>query len=275
MKKYLLLCLLFTPFSSWADSFTDIQVDVNYNDNISFGTSGNDILSDFMLTPSVVYGIPVALGNGTLTYLASLDTTVHKTYSQLNHVRFLGGISFKDKFGMGDVPWYTLGAKVGYNYSADNLRDASFAELDASIGKHLNDELTIGLAYALNTQKAKSTVFDTTTHALSLTADYLLTDNIQLLTSYTYMKGDIVATTRPNASIIAQSNGIVADPAFGAGRFAYKLKADRIQIIKLGGNYYLSDNSAIEVNIQVRDAKVGYLTDYTSNIYTVSYIFNF
>jgi hypothetical protein len=144
----------------------------------------------------------------------------------------------------------------------------------ASVGKSFSDQVTASINYGYTSTSADNDTFDTELHSIGVNGDYLLTEDWLLFASYTRYSGDIVATTRPNTYIIQQSDAIVSDPAYGPGRYAYRLDADT-DVIKVGANYYLSENSSVELVYMRRDSDIGQYTDYSSNIYTLNYLFGF
>lgn len=259
-----------------ADSFADLRLTLSYNDNLSYGNYDCDILDDTVATLAATYGMPRPAGEyGTLSYVFTGKYDAYGNYSDLNTASLQAGVFYKRKLGVGtNVPWYQLGATAEYRSVADSLRDAAVLDLSASVGKRFTDRISAKLGYAYNQADADNATFDTRMHSASLSGDYLLSDDWVIFGSFSHYAGDVVANANPNSYIIAQAAASVSDPAFGSGRYAYRLDA-RTNVIGVGANYYLSDTSSLELAYQQRDSDIGYYTSYVSNIYTLNYLYSF
>lgn len=277
MRITALLILFIFPLVAWADSFIDVQVDVINNDNVSYGNHPKDRLGDTSIVLSTLVGKPMPLADGIFTPTLALEYNAYKKYTSYNHAWLNAGLFFKDKFGIGDVPWYTLGVKLGYQYSAEDLRDSTLLALQVGLGKHLTEDLTLSLHYIYEVENAAHRVFDATRQFIRASGDYLLTENIMLLASYTYMKGDIAANMLPNGHIIADSNNTyVLDPVFGAGRSTYRLSDEEIEITTLGANYYVNESSAFELGFEYRRGISETIwSGYDETLYSCSYILSY
>jgi len=281
MRVVIYMFLLVMPALAWADTFIDMQVDVVSNDNVSIGNHLPDRVPDNALVLSTRLGFPMPLGDGMLTPTVSVEHSEYQTYPLFNRTWMKAGLTFKDKFGIGNVPWYTLGAVVGYKYSADDLRDATYIAVKAGLGKHWGENLTLNFDYTYDIENAVHEVFDTKRHTLSLSGDYLLSDDWMLLFDYTYVQGAVAANMYPNSHIVADANNVfVVDPVFGPGRSAYKLEGERLDKIGLGVNYYVDEQSAVEFNYAYWQGSrlVGFKSiwsNYYETIYTLSYIVSY
>lgn len=281
MKVIIYIFLLALPALAWADTFIDMQVDVVSNDNISIGNHLPDRVPDDALVLSARLGFPMPLGDGMLTPTVLVEHSEYQTYPLFNRTWMKAGLIFKDKFGIGNVPWYTLGAVVGYKYSADDLRDATYIAVKAGLGKHWGENLTLNFNYIYDMENAAHEVFDTKRHTLSLSGDYLLSDDWMLLFDYTYVQGAVAPNMYPNSHIVADANNVfVADPVFGPGRSAYKLEGERLDKIGLGVNYYVDEQSAVEFNYAYWQGSrlAGFKSiwsNYYETIYTLSYIVSY
>lgn len=272
-----LLILFMFPSIIWADSFIDVQMDVVSNDNVSFGNHPKDRLGDASIAFNTLAGKPMPLGDGIFTPTLALEYNAHQTYASLNYGWLKVGLFFKDKFGVGAVPWYTLGLKVGYKYSAEDLRDATLVAFQAGLGSHVTEDLTLSLHYAYEVENATHRVFDATRQIFRVSGDYLWTENIMLLASYAYMKGDIAANMFPNGHSAADSNNTyVLDPVFGSGRSTYRLSDELIEMTALGVNYYVNESSAIELGFEYRRGVSETIwSAYDETLYTCSYILSY
>jgi len=262
----------------WADIFVDAQVDIVSNDNVSYGNHDKDRVSDKAIVFSGIVGHPMPLGDGMFSPSLSMEYATYKTYPRFNHGWLKAGLSFKDKLGVGDVPWYTLSAKLGYKYSAEDLRDATWASIGIGLGKHITEDLTLSANYSYEVENAAHIVFDSKRKIMGIRGDYLLTDDLMVLVSYTQIKGDVAANMYPNGHIIADVNSVyVADPVFGAGRASYRLSDETLEATMLGINYYVDENTAVEASYEQRKGAVlkTIWSNYVENLYTLSYIVSY
>lgn len=259
-----------------AEPFSDIKASISYNDNLSYGNYGYDVLDDTITSLSYSRGYPQPAGEfGILSYMLGAGVDVYANYGDLNTVGVEGGAFYKSKLGIGPtVPWYQVGGTLGYQAVSDGRRDAMLLKLSANLGKRFSEEASAKLMLGYSQKSADNKTFDGSMLSLGLGGDYLLNDDWLLFASFTRYSGEVVATTTPNAYIIQQSDAITADKAYGQGRFAYRLDGET-DAFELGANYYLSDNSSLELVYSQRDTSVGYYTSYSSNIYTLNYLYSY
>jgi len=270
-----LLVLMLLPFSAWADGFANAQIELISNDNISYGNHLKDRVGDTSIAFKALIGDGEPLGDGIFSTVYSLEYNAYKNYTAFNH-GFIGvDVTFKDKFGVGNVPWYIIGAELGYKYSNEALRDASFMSFNVEVGKHFTDDLTLSVGYSYEIENAANQVFDTKRKIMNVSGDFLWTEDLLIFGGYTLTRGDVAANMFPNGHIKADVNNVyVTDPVFGPGRSSYRLPDETLQETMVGVNYYVNENAALEASYsQIKGAvKKTIWSSYYENKISISYI---
>lgn len=110
--------------------------------------------------------------------------------------------------------------------------------------------------------------------SLSLSADYTLSSSWLLSLGYIYRDGDVASTAVPNDRIVAAAAAITDDPAFGAGRFAYRLDAE-VHTLSIDLDGAMSQNSSLVLGYEFQQTTAAGGIDYDKSLLRLSWVRGF
>ena len=117
-------------------------------------------------------------------------------------------------------------------------------------------------------------VFDQDRLSLSLSADYTLSEAWLLTLGYIFRDGDVASTAVPNNRIIAAAEAITDDPAFGVGRFAYRLDAE-VHTLTVDLDRAMGRDSSLVIGYQFQQTNAAGGIDYDKSLLQLSYVHGF
>ena len=234
----------------------DVDTGISYDSNLTRAYAPADIRADGAFTLDASAGWFSALsGADGLTLAADARTEIYHRFHGLNVVGVGGRATYRHKFGLGyGAPWIALGVFGGYDDYRENIRDGARLEARAELGQRFTPEFDASFGcifdrrYAPNDEPAvpgiSGKVFSLRGESLFARAAYALNDRLLLAAELKVRRGDVVATTRPDLDIFLASDAIAADPAFGPGFFAYRLRGTT-DTASASASWALDDRSSI------------------------------
>jgi hypothetical protein len=211
-----------------------------------------------------------------------MDTDKFRNYAGLD--RFSAGMQAEFAFrssGEFGSPTYGVFARLSADKFNSSLRDGSHSSVGVNLRKALSDRINLFSAFANNTRKGNSDVFNTNDQSLRMNLDYSLTMNQTFYLTGEYRKGDFVSSGQPTLTILDMSTVFVHDDAFDAqGLFDYRLKG-KSAMLTLGYNLALgtkdsADFSWHRVESTPDSAQVsGSPMKYIDNQLSISYLMAF
>lgn len=289
MQKYfsrllLLSAALICPFSVLAASpvQTEVSAGYTYDDNVTRAELDRDIEKDDILNLDAAarYKIPA----NDISYFSvkgTLELNKYREFDKLsnNRLGIHGSYHIKPFSGYTATRFFVLGSYERRFYQSDQ-RDGSAVLFQLGLDKRLTDVVTIRAGFIKEKVDAAESkgVFDADNNRFYLDADFKWGSNNTVYLTLSRFKGDIVSTTVPTSKIVTAARPyIVRDDAFlelTPDRYAYKLDATT-DAIKLGDNYSIDSNQAIDISIFYYDAAATYGNDYTGTIFNMNYLYRF
>jgi len=213
----------------------DVDAGLTYDSNVNRAYAPADIRADaaFALDASAGWFYAVSGGDG-LTFADEATTQIHHRFAGLNALEVAAAATYRHKFGLGyAAPWIALRLSAAGLQYRDDLRDGGRVEAQIEMGQRFTPEFDAALGGVLERRYARhdepvvpgisGKVFDLRGQALYARAGYALTERLLVAATLAVRRGDVVASTRRDFAIFTASDA-VADPAFGADFFAYRLR---------------------------------------------------
>jgi hypothetical protein len=285
---FLVAALLWLGLASPATAawIADVETGVVYEDNLSFASMDRDIKGAAALVTAVSGGGAAYLTDRHVVSLTGdFFGDLHESYSGLDHAALGLTTAFRAKLGLGaDVPWVRVAASGGRLQYREDVRDGWYYRVTAGVGKGFGPRWELRADYSFDGRTADheravsdtipADVFDQQAHTFSARADFQATPIVVVFGSYACRLGDVASTTQRNPQIFAASSAIVADPAFGANTFAYKIDATT-HILSAGVSLALGARWSLNVvyahQIGLGDGDI----DYHNNVVSGTVLFRY
>jgi hypothetical protein len=234
----------------------DVDTGIAYDSNLTRAYAPADIRADGAFTLDATAGWFSALsGADGFTLAADARTEIYHRFHGLNVVGVGGRATYRHKFGLGYVaPWIALGVSGGYDDYREKIRDGARLEARAELGQRFTPEFDASFGGIFERRYAPSDepvvpgisgkVFSLRGESVFARAAYAVNDRLLLAGELRVRRGDVVATTRPDLDIFLVSDAIAADPAFGPGFFAYRLRGTT-DTASASASWALDDRSSI------------------------------
>ena len=279
-----LLSTLTCSFSVLAASpvQTDLSAGYTYDDNVTRAELDRDIEKDNVLNldASARYKIPF----NDISYFSlkgTLELNKYKEFDKLsnNRLGIHGSYHIRPFSGYSATRFFVLGSYERRFYKSDQ-RDGSATLFQLGLDKRLSDVVTIRAGFIKEKIDAAETkgVFDADNNRFYLDGDFKWGRNNTVYLTLSRFDGDIVSTTVPTTNIVTAARPfIVRDDAFlelTPDRYAYRLDA-KTNAIKVGDNYSIDSNQAIDVSIFYYDTAAYGGNDYTGTIFNINYLYRF
>jgi len=270
--------------AGWLD---EVGLELRFDDNLTRAQLDRDIKSDTAAVVSAAAGTGYQLtDNGRLSLTLTLSGSAYRRYEGLNNLNAGLELAYRWKFGLGPyVPELRLsGSATRLDYQ-DAPRDGWLYLGEIAIAKRLSDRSGIRIAYQVERRESDmvadrlrptiaADVFDLTSHNLIFGGDYSLNPEYVLAAAYTIRDGDIVSTTLRNRQVFLASSAIAADPVFGPGRFAYKMKA-LTRGLSLSVSRVIGEQGSFTVGYEHLDSRAEGGIDYEANLVRATYLYQF
>lgn len=279
-----------------ANSFNSLSASYGYNDNLNNAQDSLDIREDNIFKLSMSGGqyrqLNDALG---ISLSLHLGGEQYARYEDLNN-GFAGvAASLKYKFGLGyDVPVLKVGGSARYTDSSNKLRDGWHFQGNIGLSQLFFDRLLASVSYAYNETAADrhyphpfllsfgvpGNVFDRRYETYSLNGSFSATEKLTLFADYTFMDGDVVASTTPVFSLLESGLYLAGavDEVYATPQrpliVAYTLDA-KTQIYLGGGSWVLDPDTSLNLSFTRRDTRGGANFAYLTDIIELSLMHNF
>jgi len=239
-----------------AEWLLDADAGVLYDSNLTRAYESADIRADGAITLSAAGGSYFALsGADGLTLTAEARSEIYNRFYGLNLFGLGGTALYRHKFGLGyAAPWILVAASASHDNYRDDIRDSDRIELRAELGKRFTESFDAAFGGRLERRYGKNDapvvpgisgkVFDLRGRSAYARAGYAVSDQLLLGVELAVRRGDVVATTRPDFEIFVVSDAIAADPTFGSGFFAYRLRGTT-DTAKLTASWALDERSSL------------------------------
>jgi hypothetical protein len=255
--------LLLAAPTARADTFADARAGVVYDDNLTRAQRQADIRADTAATLTASGGwFFVPTGQDGVALSLHADADAYARFHGLDTVSAGAGARWKHKFGTGlKVPWIALALDVARGAWRDDIRNGARLDAGLEAGKRFGTTFDASLGVTLDRRSAdhdrpvvpgiSGKVFELAGQGAFARAAWDITPDLQLGARADVRRGDVVSTTRINLEIFEASDAIAADPAFGPGFFAYRLRGTTTTAT-LNLSYALGDRASL--NLTYADA---------------------
>jgi hypothetical protein len=247
-----------------ADTFAEARAGVVYDDNLTRAQRDADIRADTAARVAASGGWYVApTGQDGLSLWVHGEADAYARFHGLDTVSAGAGARWRHKFGVGlDVPWLAVTLDASHGAWRDDIRDGNRLDARLEAGKRFGETFDASLGVTLDRRTAdhdrpvvpgiSGKVFDLSGRSAFARAAWDVTPDFQVGVRADVRRGDVVSTTRINFAIFEASDAIAADPAFGPGFFAYRLRGTTTTAT-LNLSYALSDRASL--NLTYADAR--------------------
>jgi hypothetical protein len=230
----------------------------HYDSNLTQAQQAPDIRADAAAILFASGGYFLALtGSDGLTFDLSAEGQAWHRFHGLDQVLVAATAAYKHKFGVGySVPWISLDVSLLHDNSRSAIRESNAGRASAAIGQRFTEAFDGSIGVVYDRRRASNdlpvvpgisgAVFDLRGHGVFARAAYSIDDRLQVGANVAGRRGDVVSTTRQNLAIFLASDAIAADPAFGDGFFAYRLKGTS-RTATLSSSWALSDRASVNV----------------------------
>ena len=284
MSLLLLGCVVGVPLPAAATWFLEGEAGVVHETNVGLAQNARDVKSDTALVTALSAGRLFVLDDRNLLSLAAdLSGSGSAELSGLSNFTVGMTPAFRSKFGLGPgAPWLKLwgsGARLTFE---DPVRDGWRVRVGAGVGKRFGERWDVRLDYVFEDRTADhhrrastrlpGDVFDTTSHTYSGRVDFLLNETVSLFAGYAWREGDVVSTTRRNATIFTNSTALTPDRAFGPDFFAYKIDAT-VHILSVGMSLALNEHASLNLGYERQIGLGRGGLDYENNVFRAGVLF--
>jgi hypothetical protein len=265
------------------------ETSVIYDDNISRAQHSSDIEQDYLFSGSAdasyTWGLSELMA---LTAQGSLQDEEFFDFEKLSNTRVSLSADFRFQTRIGfTAPSYSAFLRVSEADFETDIRDATTIELGFRATRRLTDIITGTLGLVASDSSAEGRVFDLKRTRYFGNIDYRITNRWSAYATLNYIDGDVFSTaTGDDLDILnivtGDGRNILApaaepDNAFGGAannKIAYRLDA-RTFILRLGGNYGIDAQNAIDFSMDILESEAQGPIEYDRLSTAVSFLHRF
>jgi hypothetical protein len=229
-----------------------VQVDLGYtyDDNVTRGRTGDEILADQLLGLNVSAGGALRINDNTRVVVTGmLNGEKFKTYNGLSNLS--GGLQAEVQYRQSaafDAVTFGAFARGWLDNYVSHLRDGSHFALGVNAQGAVTDRIGVYGELAWNQRDAQSEVWDLHYYSARLNVDYSLGRNGTVYLNGEYRRGNTVSDGGPTLVNVRLAQVLVLDDAFpGKQLFAYRENA-RTWVSSLGYNLPLGPRASIDIS---------------------------
>ncbi len=285
---FALVSLVF-PLSSgaaeWGEWITDAEIVYSSSNNINNAVINRAKEKEAIITPSLSLGRVNQLTDFTRVILsADISGASHSEFSRLNYNTFGLTTGIRSKLGVGpNHPWLGADLSVSRINSESKLRSGNKYLLNLSFSKRLGSRTDFVLGYTYDNRNSDDpeplnadfpgAVYDLEGHAASANLNLLVTQKALLSLGYSFRRGGIASTCKPDFIPWDVVEAIAKDDAMPG--CAYNLDAD-VNTWSSNLNYALFDGHAsMYVGYDYIDgrARADGSVNYKTNIWRIGIVY--
>jgi hypothetical protein len=237
--------------SRWS-SVDRVQIDLGYtyDDNVTRGRTGDEILADQLLGLNISAGGTLRINDNTRVVVTGmLNGEKFNTYNGLSNLS--GGLQAELQYRQSaafDAVTFGAFARGWLDNYASHLRDGSHFALGVNAQGALTDRIGVYGELAWNRRYAQSEVWDLNYYSARLNLDYSLGRSGTVYLNGEYRRGDTVSDGRPTLVNVSLAQVFVLDDAFpGKQLYAYRYDA-RTWVGTLGYNLPVGPRATIDIS---------------------------
>jgi Outer membrane protein beta-barrel domain len=280
------MLLLFLPDLALSDWTLGADAQLRHDNNVGNAGNYDDIVGDTIVDAKLSMSQLFPLGeNYSLSVGGDLSGEYYDRLTGLNSASLGGALAVKRKWGLGAyAPWARVGLSIAHSDYNDDYRNATVYRTTLAAGQRLDERWNLSAEYAYERRAASSQpelvpgisgdAYSQTSQTLTGNAEYALNESTFLVFGPLLRYGDVVSTAEPSLGIFSVARAIAADPAFGAGEYAYKLTGTTFGF-RIGINYSPTPHSLVALGFQRLDTHADGGNDYTKSIPEISWDYRF
>jgi len=237
--------------SPWS-TLNRVQIDFGYtyDDNVTRGRTGDEILWDQLLGLNLSAGANLRINDNTRAVVTGvLNGEKYKSYNGLSNVS--GGLQAELQYRQSaafDAVTFGAFARGWLDNYASHLRDGSHYSVGVNAQGALTDRIGVYGELAWNQRHAQSDVWDLHYYSARLNLDYSLGRAGSVYLNGEYRRGTTVSDGHPSLVNVSLAQVFVLDDAFpGKQLYAYRYDA-RTWVGTLGYNFPLGPRASIDVS---------------------------
>lgn len=144
-------------------------------------------------------------------------------FHDLSHLEIGGEAGWRWRPGRGfSAPMFHFDVDLtGHAHKDSKIRDGGTLRANVGAESRLTERLSLRGGYRFTLRRARSSnVFDNERHGLFAASELILSPAVVVSASMAFERGDVVANSTPDATVIAASTALIVDDVFGPSRFA-------------------------------------------------------
>jgi hypothetical protein len=223
--------------TTYAEWIGNTDVNIQHDSNINNAELESDVNDATSLSADVSATDFFVLENDTIFNMTGkLQGESFDHYSGLNNIALGASLSLRKKWALGAyAPWVGASLSVTHLNYANNIRNGWRHQLALRSGKRVTERWNVQAELMAEQRDANpltpdqpnlsGDVFSQTSQAMTLNAEYILSDSAFLSLGWVLRHGGIAATATESPKILAAANAAAQDPvlSFGPHVYAYRL----------------------------------------------------
>lgn len=274
------------PLCALAEPFYGADVRVAHDDNLTLASASADRVGDTFATAAGHLGQFFVLENDdSVSLQAGASASAYARYSLLDAVSIDASAQYRRKLGLGlTAPWIALRVDARHDDVRDDIRDSDLLSISFETGLRVNERFDVSGGYVHDRRFAESAqpvvpgisgaIYDNEGDSVFARAGYAATPSVVVDCELRVRRGDVVATTPESLPIFLASSAIAPDPAFGPGRYGYRVRGTT-RSASLAMSYAIDERSALNVGYTFAWTSAPDGLDYRSNIVSASFVWRY
>lgn len=211
---------------SWAEApsfFVDAELTVGYDDNLSQAERERDTIEDHFVEGQLGLLFNQELNfHSALSVKGFLSGQAYETARSMSRgsVGVEASIRYQPTFGFLE-PFYRLSVTAQMDEYEFEQRDSDVIKAQLVATKRITDRLTSSLGTEYRYRDSDGSVWDTEDVRVFLNGDLMLTKDLALYSTYSFLKGDVTSSAQ-----VSFCNGVVADDIYGLIQASTELEVD-------------------------------------------------
>lgn len=281
-----LIALGALPHAAHGDWIVGAEANLRHDNNVGNAQLASDIVADTVIGARLSIFQLFPLGETySVTVGGDLGGESFHRLTGLNNGSIEGVFSLKKKWGLGALaPWARAGVSAGRSNYDDRDRNAWVYRATLASGRRLDARWNFWADYTFERRAARAQeelvpglsgdAYSQTSHSIGGNMEYSLNERFSLAVGLFGRRGDVVATTAPNATIFYASRALAEDPAFGPYDYAYRLLGSSFGF-RAGINYTPTAHSLLGLEFKRLETHAEGGNEYTKSVPQITWDYSF
>lgn len=230
--------LIFYSCNAKAEWFSNAAARMGYDSNLTNGTASENIVGASMAQFDAGAGQLIQLTDrDNLSLSTQFKGKVYDRLEGMNNLTLGLNADLKRKWGLGGAaPWTSICASANKLVYRDNVRSGWLYEVNAKMGKRLNEHWSISAEVGIDKRTAdrylqadadrSGAALDLNGRSFKLHGVYVINEQSFLTLGYSIRRGDVASTAfadTPGVNFDAVTTAVALDPAFGPNAEIYRI----------------------------------------------------